>query len=372
MAGDARRHGAAVRLAACSRSAASIGRKSRGHVQAPRNQRLHERPDSVHAGARGSARTGHVVTSLRLGSVTAVPGSLIREALSVTASLIESSGRCATNRLGQLRVNAALGRALAVNTVASRPRSRKVGSHAFFANCFTRNTRSHRRQIVRGREEQRARVVRVSPGDAPTPGRERNERVSFGVSRFETPRRRSRRSSDGDFLRTPRVSLSDRRGRGACEAMTGTAQGHVRSRRRMDSPATSFDRFAQNLHRPRKSRRARIATSQISRLTPRDDRPGHGRVAGTRSMLCPALRSKRGGMPAIGEPQKASSARRACREDWRAPAWCGCGSHEGRPLSWASGSGTGSSAVRRRPVRGRRGPRRFARRSEAQCPMMSA
>jgi hypothetical protein len=35
-----------------------------------------------------------------LPSVTSVPGGLIREALSLTASLIELSGRCATNRLG--------------------------------------------------------------------------------------------------------------------------------------------------------------------------------------------------------------------------------------------------------------------------------
>src|SRR5580704_13753629 len=33
------------------------------------------------------------------GSVTGVPGSLIREAMSLTASLIELGGRCATNRL---------------------------------------------------------------------------------------------------------------------------------------------------------------------------------------------------------------------------------------------------------------------------------
>ena len=34
------------------------------------------------------------------GSVTALPGGLIRGACSLTASLIESSGRCATKRLG--------------------------------------------------------------------------------------------------------------------------------------------------------------------------------------------------------------------------------------------------------------------------------
>jgi hypothetical protein len=35
-----------------------------------------------------------------IGSVTDVPGSLIREALSLTASLIDLSGRCAANTLG--------------------------------------------------------------------------------------------------------------------------------------------------------------------------------------------------------------------------------------------------------------------------------
>jgi hypothetical protein len=36
-----------------------------------------------------------------VGSVTGVPGGLIREAFSLTASLIELGGRCATNRLAK-------------------------------------------------------------------------------------------------------------------------------------------------------------------------------------------------------------------------------------------------------------------------------
>jgi hypothetical protein len=36
-----------------------------------------------------------------VGSVTGIPGGLIREAFSLTASLIELGGRCATNRLAK-------------------------------------------------------------------------------------------------------------------------------------------------------------------------------------------------------------------------------------------------------------------------------
>ena len=55
--------------------------------------------DSVHA---GSSMSGAKISSPWSGVpfVTAVPGGLIREALSLTTSLIELSGRCATNRLG--------------------------------------------------------------------------------------------------------------------------------------------------------------------------------------------------------------------------------------------------------------------------------
>jgi hypothetical protein len=48
-----------------------------------------------------SSRPGDATSSPWSGvnSVTSVPGGLIREAFSLTASLIELSGRCATNRL---------------------------------------------------------------------------------------------------------------------------------------------------------------------------------------------------------------------------------------------------------------------------------
>jgi len=54
--------------------------------------------DTVNA---GSSLPGASTSSPWAGvtSVTSVPGGLIREAFSLTASLIELSGRCATNRL---------------------------------------------------------------------------------------------------------------------------------------------------------------------------------------------------------------------------------------------------------------------------------
>jgi hypothetical protein len=57
-----------------------------------------ERSDGVHA---GSSLPGAAKSSLRSGatSVTSVPGGLLREAFSLTASLIELSGRCAADRL---------------------------------------------------------------------------------------------------------------------------------------------------------------------------------------------------------------------------------------------------------------------------------
>jgi hypothetical protein len=56
------------------------------------------RSDSVPV---GSSIPGATTSSPWSGvpSVTSVPGGLIREALSLTTSLIELSGRCATNRL---------------------------------------------------------------------------------------------------------------------------------------------------------------------------------------------------------------------------------------------------------------------------------
>jgi hypothetical protein len=69
-------------------------------VSAPEDPASSGGPGSVNAVSAQSAR---MTSSLRsgIGSVADVPGSLVREALSLTASLIDLSGRCATNRLGQ-------------------------------------------------------------------------------------------------------------------------------------------------------------------------------------------------------------------------------------------------------------------------------
>jgi hypothetical protein len=58
-----------------------------------------DRPDTVISEPLADAP---VTSSPRsaIGSVTDVPGSLIREAFSLTASLIDLSGRCAANTLG--------------------------------------------------------------------------------------------------------------------------------------------------------------------------------------------------------------------------------------------------------------------------------
>jgi hypothetical protein len=59
------------------------------------------RSGSVNAGPSSSQRQNSGAPSVPgLGLVTGIPGGLIRGAFSLTANLIESSGRCATNKLG--------------------------------------------------------------------------------------------------------------------------------------------------------------------------------------------------------------------------------------------------------------------------------
>jgi hypothetical protein len=58
-----------------------------------------ERRDSVNAASSPFGASTSSSPWPGVGSVTGVPGGLMREALSLTASLIELGGRCATNRL---------------------------------------------------------------------------------------------------------------------------------------------------------------------------------------------------------------------------------------------------------------------------------
>jgi hypothetical protein len=97
MVGDAR-----PTVAAASSPPAAVG-ASKDEVAAmsgPEEPAASGAPDGVHA---APAQGAPVTSSLRsgIGSVADVPVSLVREALSLTASLIDLSGRCATNRLGQ-------------------------------------------------------------------------------------------------------------------------------------------------------------------------------------------------------------------------------------------------------------------------------
>jgi hypothetical protein len=57
-------------------------------------------PNGVNSPSPSDSRTPGSSSWPDLGTVTSVPGGLIREAASLTASLIELGGRCATRRLG--------------------------------------------------------------------------------------------------------------------------------------------------------------------------------------------------------------------------------------------------------------------------------
>jgi hypothetical protein len=60
-----------------------------------------DQQEAAHMAAASAERPASPGSSLPgVGLVTAIPGSLIREAFSLTTSLVELSGRCATHRLG--------------------------------------------------------------------------------------------------------------------------------------------------------------------------------------------------------------------------------------------------------------------------------
>jgi hypothetical protein len=88
---------------AAASSPAAVAVASKGEVAAlsgPEEPATSGGPDRANA---APAQSAPKTSSLRsgIGSVVDVPGSLVREAFSLTANLIDLSGRCATNRLGQ-------------------------------------------------------------------------------------------------------------------------------------------------------------------------------------------------------------------------------------------------------------------------------
>jgi len=103
MIDDARSGGAAE----ASRAIAGLGWAAPGTAAAPSGEADPGAPQPTETGLPGSVNAPSSSASNSsssspwsgVGAVTALPSGLIREAFSLTASLIELSGRCATKRL---------------------------------------------------------------------------------------------------------------------------------------------------------------------------------------------------------------------------------------------------------------------------------